>query len=452
MRLSCLGLRGLLFAGAGLGLLTLRTPNVRAWAVTGDSLSLVQRDVRVFNNFTDASANSNTTPEPSFPGYVGAPLAVWKGAVEWASELHGDGNGDPQQPLGLGSGGANFDPSWQGQAAGVGGPDDNVMSEISGSGGGVIAFTETPTSDGWRIRFYASQIWFDDPDKTLFSPSERDLQGVATHEYGHALGLGHSTDPAATMYAVVPQGGLSWRTIESDDVAGVQAIYGAKSAIKPQVASYALPAPGMLLVRGANFSAGGNEVWFTQSGSAGDGTPVIASGLVSSAGGTEILLAIPAAAGPGDLLVRVPGQAFDALSNPFPFDPNGPPCLQPVLYGNAKTSSTGLPSSIGWTGQPSATSNSLQLTLFGPPVGETAVLFWGLGQQSVPFQGGELLVTRPFHRQATVTLDIFNSALVPVTSDPSLVGTTRCYQFWYSDAGDPLGVGTSDALAITFCP
>ena len=51
-----------------------------------------------------------------------------------------------------------------------------------------------------------------------------------------------------------------------------------------------------------------------------------------------------------------------------------------------------------------------------------------------------------------MTIDIFGSAIVPVTSDPSLVGTTRYYQFWYGDSADPFGAGTSDALAVTFCP
>ena len=31
-------------------------------------------------------ANQNVTPDPSFPGAVGAPLAIWKAVVEWGSE------------------------------------------------------------------------------------------------------------------------------------------------------------------------------------------------------------------------------------------------------------------------------------------------------------------------------------------------------------------------------
>lgn len=100
-------------AGAG-ALAFVRPPAAPAYSLLGGSLGTGQRDVRVFDNFTDATANDNTTPHPSFPGYTGAELAIWKASVEWGSHLHGDGQGDPHQPGGLGSGGANFDTTWQG--------------------------------------------------------------------------------------------------------------------------------------------------------------------------------------------------------------------------------------------------------------------------------------------------------------------------------------------------
>ncbi len=56
-----------------------------------------------------------------------------------------------------------------------------------------------------------------------------DLQGVLTHELGHALGLYHSAIPAATMYYVVSRGRTNNRTLSADDIAGLCYLYPAAS-------------------------------------------------------------------------------------------------------------------------------------------------------------------------------------------------------------------------------
>jgi hypothetical protein len=292
----------------------------QGFSLIGGSLSLSQRDVRIFNNFTDAQANDNTSTNVNFPGADGAELAIWKAVIEWGSSLHGDGQGDPTQPFGLGSGGANFDVSWQGNATAIGTTDNNIHSEISGSDGGVLAFCETPINNGWRIRYYQGWTWFDDVSS---SHGGIDLQGVACHEYGHALGLGHSGSGGATMLPSISGNGSGQRSIEADDRAGVQAVYGIKSASKPGVLTYSL-AGGNVTITGTNYSATNNEVWFTKTGTGGDGTPVKVTGVTSD--GTSITVAIPVGAGPGDVLVRNNGTGHANLSNAFPFDPlNEPP-------------------------------------------------------------------------------------------------------------------------------
>ncbi|MCA9538558.1 MAG: matrixin family metalloprotease, partial [Myxococcales bacterium] len=52
-----------------------------------------------------------------------------------------------------------------------------------------------------------------------------DVQGVATHEIGHAIGLGHSWYRDATMYWT--GGDLELRDLAPDDIRGVRYLYGA---------------------------------------------------------------------------------------------------------------------------------------------------------------------------------------------------------------------------------
>jgi hypothetical protein len=60
----------------------------------------------------------------------------------------------------------------------------------------------------------------DDPSKAA-----TDIESVVTHELGHVLGLAHSPEPEATMFAATAQGELKKRTLEKDDMQGVCFIY-----------------------------------------------------------------------------------------------------------------------------------------------------------------------------------------------------------------------------------
>lgn len=52
-----------------------------------------------------------------------------------------------------------------------------------------------------------------------------DLASVIQHETGHFLGLGHSRNTNATMFAFYEEGTLELRSLDADDVAGICALY-----------------------------------------------------------------------------------------------------------------------------------------------------------------------------------------------------------------------------------
>ena len=419
------------------------------FSVTGTDLDLTQRHVRVFNNFLDASANDNTTPHPCFPGYVGAELAIWKAIVEWGSGPHGNGDGDPTQPN-LGDGAANFDAYWRGNADSVGGMNDNVMSATTNCAGGVTAFIETPLSDGWRIRFCEDLEWHDGPGAP--PPGGADLQGVATHMYGRALGLGSSNVAGATMSPTILGSAVAARSIEPDDIAGVQFIYGSKAADKPRLDSVDLSG-GLLTIQGANFDLADNEVWFTE------GTTL--TGVPSN--GSTITVAAPLDVGPGDVLVRVPGSGGDALSDAEPFDAVDDSCgTQP--YCIAAPNSAGPGVNLTSLGSTSVSGNDFSLVAFGAPASVPGLFFYGSNQVQVPFGDGFRCAGGIVRRlQPPVMADAGGQYLRPVdfTQPPANAGAGAItpfsiwnFQLWYRDPMGPGGTGfnLSDGLRATFCP
>ena len=436
-------------------------PNLaRAFTVIGPPLGLSQRDVRVFDNFTAPQANDNVTPHPSWPGATGVELAVWKAVAEWGSERHGDGSGDPSQPGGVGSGGANFDVVWQGNAPGVGSLDDNVVSQVSGCAGGVFLYTEVGVN-GWRMRLCDSVVWGDGPGDP--GAGVMDVQGMVCREYGHLLGLGNSAVSGATMSSTVPGNGVALRSIEADDRAGVQFLYGAAAPTKPRVD--AVLGSTTLTIVGRNFAPTGNEVWFTQAGGNPTGDPVKALGLPSTAGGTVIALAAPAGAGPGDVFVRKAGTGGDSLSNGFPWSPTA--CPVPADFCEAKLNSEGCLPAIGFVGTPSASSVTPCLITASQVLNnKTGYLIYGFVPASTPFQGGTLCFSGTLKRtpaqnsggnappndcSGSYSFD-FNARIASGIDPTLVVGREVFAQYYSRDPGASFAVGLTNALAFTICP
>lgn len=447
--------------------------DLRAYGLLGFNLGQSYRDVRVFNNFGDATANDNTQGDASWPGQTGAPLAIWKACSEWCSEKHDlSGAGDPHQPGGLGSGGANFDISWQGLATSIGAAGDRVHSELVGNNPGVYAFTEGPLGGpwdtGWRIRYYSAWAWDDGPDATLSSGTV-DLQGVACHEYGHALGLAHTGFSNATMYAFVIGDGVGARSIESDDIAGVQAIYGVlDTAIKPHLASVALNGT-TVTVTGSNFAAANNELWFTRAGPNATGTPLKVTGLASN--GTLLTASLPAGAGPGDIQVRKGGAGgHKGLSNALAFDPQA--CAGVVSYCTAGLSSNLCLPTMTSSGTPSASASSgFTLSCLNLEGNKNALLFHGVsGRAALPWGtgGSSYLCVQP-PTQRTLSANTGGSSggcggsyaldwLAWMVANPGALGTplqvgaTFDAQVWYRDPPAVKTTNLSNAIEFSVCP
>jgi hypothetical protein len=93
--------------------------------------------------------------------------------------------------------------------------------------GDVLAHSSFPNPYNDRQVF----LHFDDDEHWVDSSSEdMDLETVAAHEIGHTLGLDHSDDPSALMY---PSYEGPHRALGTDDIAGIQALYGLASNQPP---------------------------------------------------------------------------------------------------------------------------------------------------------------------------------------------------------------------------
>ena len=429
------------------------TPETEGYSTLGFQLGIGQRDFRIFNNFTDAGANNNQTPHAQWPGYQGATMSIWKACVEWNSMLHGNGNGDASQSGDIGSGGANFDASFQGETNVVGGINNNIHSELSGSSGGVLAFTEAPDASGWRIRYYSGWNWADGPGSNVGNAI--DLQGVACHEYGHALGLGHSGSGNATMAPSISGSGVAQRSIAADDRAGIQQIYGVVAAGKPSITGLSVSG-STVTVTGTNFSALNNRLWFTNDG--GDGTAFKISGLSSN--GTVITANLPASIGPGDVIVRSDTSGNASLSNSWPFDPGNQSCPAASNYCTAGANSVSASGAeIDMTGSQIVGDNNFGLIAFNLPSNQNGIFFYGPNQLSNPFGNGTLCVGGQLFRLGIITTDIFGGAnqILDLTSPPQAAGqitggSTWNFQFWYRDpAGGGSAFNLTNGLEVPFC-
>lgn len=417
-----------------------------AYSLIGGSLGIAtnglgwQRDVRVFNNSLDATANNNVAPEAAHPGALGAPLAIWKAARAWASD----------NPLAA----QNFDYDWQGVITTAPTPDANVVSwDATACTGGVLAYTITPIDDGWNIVMCDNWTWADGPSNP--SGGQIDIQGVAAHELGHALGLGHSSTScgscsvSATMCPSICGSGVSERTIVADDAAGLAAIYGTLPPGKPLITSLSgsFTTFQTLVINGSNFGTTVN-VKFTALTSGDLGTiPGVVYGLATANGGTQVSVPIPQAANDG--IVIVWNAAGQLISNAFPIDVNYiPPPPPPVpqittLAPSSVMAFQGGVVTLTGTAFTGATQVAVGGMVLSPPFGFAVVsdttLTFGAPTPLV-LGAAPVVVTTPGGVSAPATLT-FVETIPPKVTCPQLAVANTTFTWSY-------GAGTNDIVVL----
>ena len=120
----------------------------------------------------------------------------------------------------------------------------NLVMFRNASSGSALATTYTWFS-GTRI-IDADMVFWDAGFQFVTGTSECSnaffIEDIATHEFGHALGLGHSTVPTATMYPSISTCSQESRTLDPDDIAGVLSLY--PSTLTPPV-----PPTGLRIIK-----------------------------------------------------------------------------------------------------------------------------------------------------------------------------------------------------------
>jgi hypothetical protein len=84
------------------------------------------------------------------------------------------------------------------------------------------------------------------------------IQDVATHEFGHALGLGHTLISDATMKSGQGYCSTSKRTLAADDIGGVEYLYPPAKTNTAPVVTIVAPLPGLSITVGTSIAFTGS--------------------------------------------------------------------------------------------------------------------------------------------------------------------------------------------------
>ena len=128
-------------------------------------------------------------------------------------------------------------------------PSDTIGNPMNCGGvlavGGYCAGTATREVNGVTFRqIREADVVFNDGYANCGFWTQTNVAEIATHEIGHTIGLAHSTDSHATMYAYAHFDGRG-ASLEPDDEAGVSFIYPDGAGPGPQPTPTPTPTPTM---------------------------------------------------------------------------------------------------------------------------------------------------------------------------------------------------------------
>jgi hypothetical protein len=128
------------------------------------------------------------------------------------------------------SAGANFAFNYRGQHSRTGGPQLNYYNEIMWRDLGTYNALAVATIWVSGSTIIEADMSFNTRYNWSTSGSTYDVQTVALHEFGHWVGLDHSSSYGSIMYY---QYKGTQRYLSSDDLAGIRYIYGSASTVIP---------------------------------------------------------------------------------------------------------------------------------------------------------------------------------------------------------------------------